>query len=162
MEYENALFQGTTKQLWHDTVFVSCDQPDDPPPPSPVTADPPPPSEQFTSISESFLERFETLEWGVGGSGVCGAYAPSRQSCLQPNDRARWERAVTQSCLGAPQVPRNFSGCYFRHLLKKKTFREIFFSFFFLGMLFQDDSCGACACHSGAYTSSLRPYTLVA
>ena len=114
VEYENKLFQGTSAQSWNDTVFISCDLPDAPPPSPPVTAEPPPPSEQFNSISESFLERFETLEWGVGSSGVCGAYSPSRQSCLQPNDRARWERAVKQSCLGAPQVPRNFSGCYFR------------------------------------------------
>jgi hypothetical protein len=119
VEYENTLFQGTSVQLWNDTVFVSCDLPDDPPSPPPVTAVPPFPSEQFNSISESFLESFQTLEWGVGSSGVCGAYSPSRQSCLQPSDRARWERAVTQSCLGAPQVPRNFSGCYFRHLKKK-------------------------------------------
>ena len=55
----------------------------------------------------SYLDGFQTFEWGMGITGVCGAYNASGVSvvsCVQSEDEARWQNAALNLCQGA--------GCY--------------------------------------------------
>ena len=55
----------------------------------------------------SYLDGFQTFEWGMGITGVCGAYNASGASVVsrvQSEDEARWQNAALNLCQGA--------GCY--------------------------------------------------